>query len=314
MLTRLARLLSRILFPVLVLLPAASFASAETAVQARPALWKIQNSGATVYLFGSLHILPNGVDWTTPEIDAAMAASDIFVFETPTDESAAANEKEFIVHNGLTSTNLRSVLTRREYLIYSTVLLRAGLKQDQFSHYRPWLASVMLGLAYLHPDNFATLTGADDLLIDYAHAHGKEVRYLETVEQQMSLITGSSDVAGVLSLKRLIRTLPQTRAQSQQLLDLWSAGNADRLGAQIDSYFTGYTMSKDDLIGNRNFNWVTHIKELLVRDGKTSMVTVGAAHIGGVHGLIQLLCNEGYGVQRVDSGGPDANACPAKPN
>jgi uncharacterized protein len=315
MATRTARHLARILFLILGLLSSASFAAGTPAVQARPALWKVQNNGATVYLFGSLHILPGTIDWTTPEIDAAMAGSDVFVFEVPTDEAAAANEKDFIVHNGLSPTNLRNVLTRREYLIYSTVLLRAGLKQEQFSHYKPWLASVILGLAYLHPDDFTTLMGADDLLIDYARAHGKEVRYLETVDEQMGLLTGPSDVAGALSLKRLIRTLPQTKAQSQQLLDLWSAGDADRLGTQVDSYFTGYTMSKDDLIGNRNFNWVARIKDMLAENGKTSMVTVGAAHIGGVHGLLQLLCAEGFSVQRVGSNGsPDMNACAAKAN
>jgi uncharacterized protein YbaP (TraB family) len=304
----------RILFLLLVL-PGAAFAQGAAPVtQARPALWKVENAGATVYLFGSLHILPNTIDWTTPEIDAAMAGSDVFVFEVPIDEQAVAAEKDFVIHYGLLSgpSNLRNVLTRREYLIYSTVLLRAGLKPEQFARYRPWLASVILGLAYLHPDNIAELSGADDLLIDYAHTHGKEVRYLETVEEQMTLLTGPSDVAGVLSLKRLIRTLPQTRAQSQQLLDLWSAGDAERLGRQVDSYFTGYTMSEDSLIGNRNRDWVARIKEMLSESGKTSMVTVGAAHIGGAHGLIALLCSEGYEVDRLGmSGAPGTNACNA---
>src|SRR5262245_46219526 len=59
-------------------------------MQVHPALWKIEKGPHTVYLFGSLHILPDYIDWTAPEIDAAMKASEIFVFEVPVDEEAAA--------------------------------------------------------------------------------------------------------------------------------------------------------------------------------------------------------------------------------
>jgi len=307
----LARIWPRIMF-LLFFLPVAAFAQ----TQASPALWKVENAGATVYLFGSLHILPEAIDWTTPEIDSAMASSDVFVFEVPTDEQAAASEKEFIVHSGLlpAGASLRNMLTRREYLIYSTVLLRAGLKPEQFARYRPWLASVILGLAYLHPDNIAQLGGADDELIEFARSHGKEVRYLETVGQQMTLLTGPSETSAVRSLKRLIRTLPETKAQSELLLGLWSAGDTERFGAQIESYFTGYTMSQDSLIGDRNQVWVLRIKEMLGQDGKTSLVTVGAAHMGGAHGLIALLCAEGFGVERVGMGGAQGmNACAVNP-
>src|ERR1043165_9555348 len=104
-------------------------------MQLHPALWKIEKGPHTVYLFGSLHILPDYTDWTAPEIDAAMQASDIFVFEAQVDEEAAELEKEFVIKNGLLPGSLRQLLSRREYLIYSTILIRAGLKAQQFEHY-----------------------------------------------------------------------------------------------------------------------------------------------------------------------------------
>lgn len=303
-----------VLLALLLLIPIPALAqNARSAIKATPALWKIEKEGATVFLFGSLHILPDTLEWITPEIDAAMAASDIFVFEVPTDEEAAAAEKEFIVKYGLLpqGASLRNVLTAREFLIYSTVLRRAGLKPEQFARYRPWLAAVILGLAYNNPQGITEISGADNDLVDYANANGKQVRYLETPASQMALLTGNGDVAAILSLKRLIRTLPTTKTQSQQLLDLWSAGDADSIARRIDSYFTGYTMSKDALVGNRNREWLAPIKELLNRNGKTAMVTVGAAHIGGLNGLIPLLCAEGHEVARVSrDGAANTSACP----
>ena len=69
-------------------------------------------------------------------------------------------------------------------------------------------------------------------------------------------------------------------------------------------------MSRQDLlISNRNRNWVPTIEDLL-QSGKTAMVTVGAAHIGGPKGLIALLCATGREVERVGTNGaPDTDSC-----
>jgi uncharacterized protein YbaP (TraB family) len=281
-------------------------------MQVHPALWKIERGGHTVYLFGSMHILPDYIDWTAPEIDAAMKASRIFVFEVPVDEEAAALQKDYIIKNGLLpmGASLRRVLSRREYLIYSTILTRASLRPVMFEHYRPWLASLILGLAYLHPDNISTLTGADDALLNFARAHDGEIRYLETVDDQMKLLNSTREVAQMLSLKHLIRSLPRTRTQSEELFDTWTAGDADHLRAMIKGYFSGSPAVEDKLIGNRNRLWMAHIKELVKAGDKNALVTVGAAHMGGENGLLMLLCNEGYPVQRVGTGRlPDMNMC-----
>jgi hypothetical protein len=319
---RLASVLARLFAVVALFCPAAALAQSpaprltETPqmrmMQVHPALWKIERGGHTVYLFGSLHILPDYIDWTAPEIDAAMKASDIFVFEVPVDEEATALQKDYVIKNGLMpmGASLRSMLTRREYLIYSTILIRAGLRPVMFEHYRPWLASLILGLAYLHPDNISTLTGADDALLNFARANGREINYLETVDDQMKLLNSTREAAQVLSLKNLIRSLPRTRTQSEELFDSWTAGDADRLYAMIKGYFNGNPAVEDKLIGNRNRLWMVHIKELVEVGDKNALVTVGAAHMGGENGLLMLLCDEGYAVQRVGTGRlPDINVC-----
>src|SRR5258705_10166617 len=85
----------------LLALPTASSAESALPLRANPALWRVHNGTSTVYLFGSLHILPPGYKWTTPEIESAMSASDLFVFEVPVDEAALAAQKEFIIQNGI---------------------------------------------------------------------------------------------------------------------------------------------------------------------------------------------------------------------
>ena len=72
--------------------------------------------------------------------------------------------------------------------------------------------------------------------------------------------------------------------------------------------FRGRSEAQDFLVGRRNRLWLTTINPLLQRSG-TSMITVGAAHIGGKDGLIALICNEGYTVERVIEDGGSTGAC-----
>src|SRR5215467_7487234 len=117
-----------------------------------PAIWRVRHGQNTLYLFGSLHIIPNSLSWKSPEVDRAMRAAEVFMFEVPVDAKALAAEKDFIVKNGILprGSTLRAALSQNEYRTYSKVLKDAGLNEFMFERYRPWLASIMVGLAYLH--------------------------------------------------------------------------------------------------------------------------------------------------------------------
>src|SRR5579871_1841614 len=78
-----------------------AFAAGETSDRANPAIWRVTSGDSTLYLFGSLHILPPGFSWTTPQIQQAMNASEIFLFEVPVGEDSLAQERDFVLHNGI---------------------------------------------------------------------------------------------------------------------------------------------------------------------------------------------------------------------
>jgi uncharacterized protein YbaP (TraB family) len=299
---------------LLFVLPTMSIAQSALPARATPALWRVRSGTSTVYLFGSLHILPRGYGWTTPEIERAMDASDLFIFEVPVDEAALQDQKAFIIAHGLLPLHqsLRSLLSTNEFQAYSAVLRRAGLKPELFEHYRPWLAAVMVGLAYLHRDDLVTLKGADDDLIAYARDHGRKLVYLESIRQQMELLTNGDDNGHLKALKNLILTLPRARTQEKELIETWSSGDAARFTALLEGYFKDRPEAKDFLVDRRNRNWLDPLREALGRQNGTTMLTVGAAHIGGEKGLIALLCGEGFEVERVgERGEAAAKACGA---
>ena len=311
---RLETYIGRVLGMALLLaLPTLSFAENAAPPRVTPALWRVHSGTSTVYLFGSLHILPSGYHWTTPEIEQAMSASDLFIFEVPVDEAALQDEKAFIVEHGLLPPHqsLRSVLTANEFQVYSAVLRRAGLKPEHFEHYRPWLAAVMVGLAYLHRDDLVMLKGADDDLMAYARDHGKKSVYLESIREQMQLLTAGDDNGHLKALKNLILSLPQSRMQERELFETWSSGDSARFDALLEAYFKDRPEAREFLVGRRNRDWLGPLKEALARAESTAMMTVGAAHMGGADGLLALLCGEGYEVERVAENGGAAKVCGA---
>jgi uncharacterized protein YbaP (TraB family) len=276
-----------------------------------PAIWRIKEGGGTVYIFGSLHILPNSFQWRSPVIESAMRESDIFVFEVPADEEATRRQKAFIVKNGLLPANasLRKVLNRTEFQTYSRILIGAGLKPEHFTRYRPWLAAVVVGLAYVHRRDISTLKGVDDDIIEYAQAQEKELRYLETIEDQMQLLIRGDDQSQVNSLKHQLVALPRAISHTQDLVNTWARGDAQAFSDLIERDFAGHEEAQDVLISNRNRTWLPSIRELLTT-GRTAMVTVGAAHIGGLKGVLALLCDAGHGVQRIgENGAAASSAC-----
>lgn len=276
-----------------------------------PAIWRIQEGASTVYIFGSLHILPRSFQWRSSAIEAAMRASDIFIFEVPVDGEATRRQKAFIVKNGLLppDASLRKVLNRTEFQTYSRILIGAGLKPEHFTRYRPWLAAVVVGLAYVHRRDISTLKGVDDDIIDYAQEQERELRYLETIEDQMQLLIRGDDQSQVNALKHQLVALPRAISHTQDLVNMWVKGDAKAFSDMIERDFTGHEEAQNVLISNRNRAWLPSIRELLT-GGRTAMVTVGAAHIGGPKGVLALLCAAGHDVQRVgENGAADTSAC-----
>ena len=307
---RCATIVARFLMVLLVVCPVAVLAA--EAPESHPPLWRIRNDKTTLYVLGSLHIVPPGFRWRAPEIDAAMRATDTFVFEVPVDDDAVQHQKDFILRNGLLppGTSLRAMLSRFEFQTYSRILSNAGLRTNQYIRYKPWLASVIVGLAYVHQRDITTLKGVDDVIINYAQTQGKELRYLESIEQQMQLLMLGNELTQVKTLKRMISALPSTRSRSDDLLTAWASGDAKRFDAMIEADFAGHSEARDLLISNRNRAWMGPVRNLLEAHGKTAFVTVGAAHLGGPKGLLALLCGEGHDVQRVGvDGAPDTKVC-----
>ncbi|MGH6870250.1 MAG: TraB/GumN family protein [Rhizomicrobium sp.] len=270
---------------------------AHGAIAAHPALWTVHGGTATVYLLGALHLLPPDVTWRTPRIEAAMAASGVFVFEAPTDKAGQAEASAFVAAHGLLPPGeaLPRLLPKSALADYAFAIEKAGVPAQALDDKQPWLASLILQVGMMKQEHYDPGSGIDRQVFAIATARGCPVRYFETVGQQLSLIAPKDER---LAIGEFVADLRQLRRQPDEigaLTDAWSHGDVRTIDRLMNGELAKEPGVKKALLDDRNAAWVARLRAML-DENHTFFVTVGAAHLAGPSGVPALLRKAGYSV------------------
>jgi uncharacterized protein YbaP (TraB family) len=284
----------------LLLLVAALFAArpafADT-IQAHPALWHVRGPRGEAYLLGSAHILPPDVQWRTPQIVAALARADVFVFEVPEDAAAIAQLHDLIQSHGYlpAGETLRGELHPAALADFDAALAASGVAPDAVAHERPWLAGLQMMFAQLAKQHYAADSGVDSVLMGEARAAHTPMRYLETIPQQFALLAPDDRKLEVDEFESGLDDLRDVSAGIQPIVDAWAAGDQAKLDAAINGDLDKYPDARKELLDDRNRRWVPQIAAML-REHHVFFITVGAGHLTGPVGVPALLRAAGFRV------------------
>ena len=271
---------------------------AEPAVKAHPALWHVKGPQGEVYLLGSIHLLPKNIDWHTPAINAAVARSNVFVFEVSADEKAQAEIRELIAKLGTLppGQSLRASLPPAVQDDFDAAIADAHLPLALVDHEKPWLVSLQLLVAEGAAKHYSADAGVDRAVMAIAAKAHKPMRYFETIEQQLRLLAGSDDK---LQLQEFASDLKEYRKSDDELaplLDAWSKGEADKLAKLMNQELAEQPEAKKALLTDRSARWALQI-ETMLREKRVFFITVGAGHLAGPEGVPALLRKAGYKVE-----------------
>lgn len=295
----LGRLLPAILFgfACTAAAPAPDSGTVIAPIQAHPALWTVHGPAATAYLFGSVHILPPNVEWRTPRIDAAIAASDIFVFEAPTDESGVSAISDFIEAHGTlpAGTSLPSLLDAGTLADYRKALALTHVPPQTVDHFRPWLAGLVLEMAFIRSEHYAPESGVDRQVYAQANAQGKSVRYFETANQQMQMLMPENPKLEVQEFDVTLKGFQSEANVLGPLIDAWSHADESEVAKLMNADLQSIPGARKTLLDDRNQAWAGQMKDML-KEPHTFFITVGAGHLAGPSGLPVLLRQAGYQV------------------
>lgn len=282
---------------VLVLLVACWCGLAAPAL-ADPPLWRLKRGDTEIVLFGSVHVLNEGVAWRTPALDAALAQADEVWFEIPIDPAARAQGAGAAMRRGRLPprTRLTTLLPREGRALLARTAARLGLPMTQLERMRPWFAEAVISLADLQMRGARQAEGVEEQLSARAPATAR-LRAFETPEQQIGILAGQSTREQVSSLMETMRQIEEEPQTFGELQAAWAAGDVAWIEREALSPMRQKTPRLyKALVVDRNRRWASAIDRRLREGGRVVMI-VGVGHLVGPESVPSLLRRKGYAVE-----------------
>ena len=126
----------------------------------------------------------------------------------------------------------------------------------------------------------------------------KSVLGLETFEQQMDMLDTMSKINPDDLVRQAIKDLDVLEEELDTILNAWSTGDMDKLEDTILKSFKEFPDIYRVLITQRNKKWIKKI-EAFLGEKENHMIVVGAAHLAGKNGLVEVLKKKGYSVEQL---------------
>jgi len=280
-----------------------------------PALWQIKNGESTVYLFGSIHVLPRDWEWRTKPIDTAIKSANTFVFEAALTPQSLGSMKVFIRENGTLprGKHLSRMLSPQGLEDFKALLAMTPIDRDSINVMRPWLALMMLADTRVQAgqSRVSFVEGVDFTLMQHAEEAKRPVRYLESAQTQLALLAAATPDNDIKGFEANLHQMLKSENVLGPLISNWTMGNQAAIAKIANEEMTNNPEEKRLVFDRRNLNWIPQIEKMMT-EKQTFFVTVGAGHLAGPGSVLELLCKRGWKVQRIKTGTTNPPpACPA---
>jgi uncharacterized protein YbaP (TraB family) len=262
-------------------------------------LWKVTGKGGTVYLVGSVHLLPKDFYPLNPPLEAAYKDSDILVEEVDLAEMMAPEMQLSLLTRGQLSSSesLDKILAPATMEALKKRLDSLGAIAGPLMRLRPWLLALMVDSLEWQKKGFDPNFGLDKHFYDQAVEDKKSVKGLETVNDQISIFENMSPQQQDHLLAETLTDIDTEQANMAKMIDAWRVGDAPAVEKIVLADIQKESDLYQRLLVNRNKNWMPKIEELFARRGH-ALVVVGAAHLVGPDGLLAMLRAKGYTIEQ----------------
>lgn len=267
---------------------------------AKPALWEVSDPDTTIYLFGTIHLLPQNYAWKTRAIEKAIARSDTLYVETLVDtnnpQALAAELARLGFSRGLPPIANRIHPAKRALL--EAAIAKSGVPRHVYDQMETWAAAfTLLGVQFkelgLHGQH-----GVEQTLREAFAAAGKPVGQLETNSEQLGFFDTLPQNAQRALLEGAIEAPQKMSGDFSRMLQSWASGDVDAIADTFNRDLSGSPELREALLSRRNANWSRWIAQRLAAPG-TVLVAVGAGHLAGPESVQAILQRSGYRIRRI---------------
>ena len=265
-------------------------------------LWKISGNGLNKpsYLFGTIHMICADDAILSDNMKKAINDCDEVYFEVDMD-----NLFEMIgVLNKMKmqgDTTLKDLLNEKDYQKVKAYFETKGsmLPFSMLETYKPMLAASTLEEGSMPCETTAMM---EQVIMKEAKQYNKKIKGLETMSYQAGVLDSIPYKLQAEQLVEYIDKANKGENDDTELKEMFKAyksqdlSKLEELMVETEAGMSGFT---DILLYHRNQNWVEKLKLLL--PNKSLLIAVGAGHLPGKKGVINLLRSEGYQVAPVEN-------------
>ena len=283
---------------------------AEAGPETKHYLWKISDENSSVWVLGSIHLADSTLYPLDPVIDSAFAHAEELAVELNMNDEEVVKEvgEQSAAQGSLAEGKLRDLLPENMWKTVDSLCAAWNIPIEMFEKMRPWLVAMTLSsYAFIHaglnPDY-----GIDYVLLDRAATDGKAIVGLETAEEQIDALAGTteSDSAGIYYLRTTLREIAGVDSIVTNLIRAWKMGDDEMLHSLLDKdddeSLSEDSKYKDEyeqrVYVNRNAKMAESIAKFLSED-RNVFVVVGVAHLAlEKDNVIETLRKRGLKVER----------------
>lgn len=282
---------------VLALIFLLALASCARPQEVRPGFWLVEGPrGEKAWLLGTIHALPEPVEWRSAKVDTALGEANVLVLEVAdiADDTKTAKAFAALAQSpGLPPLDQRVAPDLRDEL--TDEMKQGGLKRGSLDPYETWAAALMLQQAMAGSSENDSGNGIDRAV---AKAWSGPVAEFEGAAAQLSIFDRLPEPQQRALLGAVLAEGPKRAEQLRALQSAWARGDMDLIARVTDEDFGQEPALRDALLVGRNRAWVSQLEAMLAR-GSRPFVAVGAAHLAGKDGLPAMLAARGWKVTRL---------------
>lgn len=263
-------------------------------------LWEAQGQSNVVYLLGSVHVLRQEDYPLPPAIESAFSNSKIVVFECDADKTDDPEVRDQLLKKIMlpTGQTLREVLPAKTYNSFSNRVNNAGFPMESFDGIKPGMAVMTFETIELNNIGADPKYGLDRHFLELARRTGRQLVFLETPIFQIDLVTSFSGSEEELFVEKSLKEIDDEKEEYTKITTAWKTGDAAALEKMLNEQRSVIPSLFKKLVTNRTESWMPEVDKLL-KGSRNAIVIVGAGHLVGPDGMVELLKKKGVKVSQL---------------
>jgi len=264
-------------------------------------LWKVQSKTSTVYVLGSIHYLKKEMYPLNKKIENAFEKSEYLVVEANISDTEKV-DTEKLTESGLylDDETFEKHVSPQTYDLVKKELERLGVPLELIGKQKPWFLALTLASLEIVKLGFDPNYGIDAYFLSKGEDK-KKILELESFDSQINLFCQLTEKEQEFLLLYTLKDIQVIEQELDKLVQAWTSGDTKGVEAIITRSLAedrGLSPIYEKLIYGRNRNMASKIEGYLKTKG-SYFVVVGAGHLVGKRGIIEILKAKGFLVEQL---------------